>query len=118
MREKDLLNKCINYINSGISSYSDMIEIFKKIGFTDRELYIYKIKDLYSEYYDLKIIDENEYWKQCNKIADYIKQDFLMEEKKNKGVLSAICRKYDMNINDYLYVEGYNEFEELLEDLK
>ena len=118
MREKDLLLKCIDYINSDISSYSDMIDTFKKIGFTDKELYIYKIKDLYTEYYDLKIINENEYWQLCNKVADYIREDFLKQEDKSKGILSAICRKYNMYINDYLYIEGYNSFEELLEDLK
>ena len=46
-----------------------MIDTFKKIGFTDKELYMYKIKDLYTEYYDLEIINENEY---CNIVSDKV----------------------------------------------
>lgn len=118
MREKDLLLKCIDYIDSDISSYSDMLDTFKEIGFTDKELYLYNIRDINFEYYDLEEIEEEEYWKLCNEIANYIKEDFKALQDKNKDNLKAICEDYNMEMEDYLYVEGYNEFEELLEDLK
>ena len=118
MREKDLLLECISYIDSNISSYYDMLDTFKEIGFTDKELYLYGIKDINFEYEDLKAINEEEYWKLCNEIANYIKEDFKALQDKNKNNLKAICEDYNMDLESYLYVEGYNDFDELLEDLK
>ena len=45
-RKSTLLKSCISYIDTSISSYSDMLETFKNIGFTDKELLYYGIRDL------------------------------------------------------------------------
>jgi len=44
-REQELLNKCITYIWEHIESYSDMINTFKKLGFTEKELVDYDLRD-------------------------------------------------------------------------
>ena len=44
-RIEELLNACISYIDSHIESYSDMIDTFKELGFTDDELIEFNIRD-------------------------------------------------------------------------
>ena len=44
-RQEELLMKCISYICEHIESYSDMIDSFKRLGFTEQELIDYDIRD-------------------------------------------------------------------------
>ncbi len=44
-RHYELLKHCIEYIDEHISSYSDMIDTFKRLGFTDDELIEFDIRD-------------------------------------------------------------------------
>ena len=48
-RNYELLCKCIDYIDEHIESYSNMIDTFKKLGFTDEELEEFNIRN-----YDLE----------------------------------------------------------------
>lgn len=44
-REQELLNNCISYIWEHIESYSDMIDTFKRLDFTEEELLKYHLID-------------------------------------------------------------------------
>ena len=48
-REQELLNKCITYIWEHVENYYDMIDTFKKLGFTEKELVDYDLRDYYVE---------------------------------------------------------------------
>ena len=51
-------------------------------------------------------------------IADEIHKEFKNSEDKSKDTLKSICDKHNITVNDYLYVDGYNSFEELIDELK
>lgn len=48
-RQEDLLYSCIGYIMEIVNSYSETLEVFKRLGFTDEELLDYGIRDLDTE---------------------------------------------------------------------
>lgn len=63
---------------------------------------------------DINIVEE---WKSAEEIADKIKAEFLKSNDKSEDALSKICEKNNMNINDYLYIEGYQDFEEFVAEI-
>lgn len=58
-RENILLSNCVGYIIGTIGSYSDTIDIFKKLGFTTEELINYGIID-YDFEEELRFREEEE----------------------------------------------------------
>ena len=60
-KNEELLYNCIGYILEHIESYSETLEVFKRLGFNEEELLKFEIRDIDLEYHDLKLIDENEY---------------------------------------------------------
>ena len=48
-RQEELLYSCIGYIMEVVNSYSETLEVFKRLGFTDEELLDYEIRDLDTE---------------------------------------------------------------------
>ena len=58
---------------------------------------------------------ENE-WERCEKIADKIHVEYK-QNYKNK-TLRDICKKNNMEMEDFLYIMGYQDIDEYLMDLK
>lgn len=71
-RERELLNECITYIWEHIGSYSDTIDTFKKLGFTEKELVGYGLRD-----YNYEIVSKG---------IDELQSNLQFKEDKRKGV--------------------------------
>ena len=55
-------------------------------------------------------------WEKLDLLADKIKQEYL-KTNKSKKELEKICEKHNIILEDYLYIEGYNDFSELKEEV-
>ena len=56
-RYEELLCTCISYIDENIESYTEMLDTFRKLGFSEEELDYFEIRD-----YNLEMdLEEQEY---------------------------------------------------------
>lgn len=61
--------------------------------------------------------EDDEEWERLGKIADKIHAEFMKSEDKSEEALRKICDKYNMDLEGYLFVDGYYTFEELVDDV-
>lgn len=50
--------------------------------------------------------------------ADKIHEEFRNAKDRQRETLEKICEKYNTGVQDYLYVDGYGDFDDLIEDLQ
>ncbi len=65
-----------------------------------------------------KINESKETDDEQGKIADAIHMEFKKSKDKSEKALKKICDKHNMTVSDFLYVDGYMSFEELIDELK
>ena len=111
-----------------IDDYTDKdIEILKKeikkynletiIEIDNGEYKIVGYGDLIMCFNDDRTLNKDN-WYSLDKLADKIRKEFLDCKTKDKETLGKICDIYDIKLNDFLYVDGYTNFDDFLKDLE